>query len=120
MTAARPTVLAATPERVGIPAIGVDAGMDGLGLNDDGVHGGTVVVADDRRPDLARPGGGVHVGGDGHGAAGGEPQIEFPSQLVYGGTEGAELRLITCGGSFDRRAGSYDENLIVWATATGR
>jgi sortase (surface protein transpeptidase) len=40
----------------------------------------------------------------------------FPTEEVYGDTEGPELRLITCGGSFDRDAGSYRDNVIVYAT----
>lgn len=48
------------------------------------------------------------------------PKSAFPTERVYGPTSGPELRLITCGGSFDRRAGSYRDNLIVWATATSR
>ncbi|MDQ6727076.1 MAG: class F sortase [Actinomycetota bacterium] len=46
------------------------------------------------------------------------PKSEFPTAGVYGPTAGAELRLITCGGQFDRRAGSYLDNVVVWATAT--
>jgi hypothetical protein len=42
----------------------------------------------------------------------------FPTERVYGATEEPELRLITSGGSFDRRAQSYRENLVVWATMT--
>lgn len=42
----------------------------------------------------------------------------FPSQRVYGATDDPELRLISCGGSFDRRTHSYRENLVVWATMT--
>ncbi len=45
---------------------------------------------------------------------------EFPTDRVYGPTEGADLRLITCIGTFDRGSGSYDENLVVWASATPR
>jgi len=48
------------------------------------------------------------------------PKSEFPTDRVYGPTEGADLRLITCIGDFDRRTGSYDQNLVVWATATAR
>jgi sortase (surface protein transpeptidase) len=40
---------------------------------------------------------------------------EFPTQAVYGDTAGPELRLITCGGSFDRAAHSYRDNIIVYA-----
>jgi hypothetical protein len=39
----------------------------------------------------------------------------FPTEAVYGSTEGATLRLITCGGSFDKRAGHYRDNLIAYA-----
>jgi hypothetical protein len=42
--------------------------------------------------------------------------VELPGNLGY--TEGAELRLITCGGSFDREASSYRDNVIVYATLT--
>ncbi|GHE78037.1 hypothetical protein GCM10017786_04530 [Amycolatopsis deserti] len=39
----------------------------------------------------------------------------FPTEAVYGDTSGPELRLITCGGSFDRAAHSYRDNIIVFA-----
>ena len=39
----------------------------------------------------------------------------FPSRTVYGAANRAELRLITCGGSFDAAAGSYRDNTIVFA-----
>lgn len=39
----------------------------------------------------------------------------FPTAEVYGNTPGPQLRLITCGGSFDHEARSYRENVIVWA-----
>jgi hypothetical protein len=45
------------------------------------------------------------------------PKNAFPSAAVYGATTGAELRLITCGGAFDRAAGSYRENVVVTAVA---
>jgi hypothetical protein len=41
---------------------------------------------------------------------------EFPTERVYGGTPGPELRLITCGGVFDRDERSYRDNVIVYAT----
>ncbi|MCH8993175.1 MAG: class F sortase [Acidobacteria bacterium] len=44
---------------------------------------------------------------------------EFPTEKVYGSTEGSQLRLITCGGSFDRSARSYLGNLIVYAEHVG-
>jgi LPXTG-site transpeptidase (sortase) family protein len=40
----------------------------------------------------------------------------FPTEAVYGETTEAELRLITCGGSFDQAAHSYRDNIIVYAT----
>jgi hypothetical protein len=40
---------------------------------------------------------------------------EFPSRSVYGTTNRAELRLITCGGSFDSAARSYRDNTVVFA-----
>jgi sortase (surface protein transpeptidase) len=43
----------------------------------------------------------------------------FPTGDVYGPVPGAELRLITCGGSFDRATGSYADNVIVFATLAG-
>ena len=43
----------------------------------------------------------------------------FPTDEVYGTTSDAELRLISCGGALDRRAHSYLDNIIVFATLTG-
>ena len=43
----------------------------------------------------------------------------FPTHEVYGPTPGAELRLITCGGEFDRAARSYRDNVVVYARQTG-
>ncbi len=43
------------------------------------------------------------------------PKSQFPTDLVYGPTEGPELRLVTCDGTFDRTARSYLSNLVVWA-----
>jgi len=40
---------------------------------------------------------------------------DFPTQLVYGVTHYPALRLVTCGGQFDRRTGSYDDNIVVFA-----
>jgi sortase (surface protein transpeptidase) len=39
----------------------------------------------------------------------------FPTRLVYGGTRRPTLRLITCGGAFDRGTGHYVDNTIVFA-----
>ena len=39
----------------------------------------------------------------------------FPTDRVYGATEGPELRLITCGGGFDETTRSYADNVVVYA-----
>lgn len=41
---------------------------------------------------------------------------QFPTEKVYGDTDRPEIRLITCGGIFDRGARSYQDNIIVYAT----
>lgn len=41
----------------------------------------------------------------------------FPTLAVYGPTTGPELRLITCGGTFDTDADSFEDNVIVYGTA---
>lgn len=41
----------------------------------------------------------------------------FPTAEVYAPTPDAELRLITCGGAFDRAARSYRDNVVVYASA---
>ncbi|MGC5319015.1 class F sortase [Micromonospora arida] len=43
------------------------------------------------------------------------PKDQFPTAAVYGPTPGAELRLVTCGGDFDRRRGHYVDNVVVFA-----
>jgi len=45
------------------------------------------------------------------------PKAAFPSDEVYLPTLSPELRLITCGGVFDRRTGHYRDNVIVFASA---
>jgi sortase (surface protein transpeptidase) len=40
----------------------------------------------------------------------------FPTERVYGPTTGAQLRVITCGGSFDWSTRHYRDNLIVFAS----
>ena len=42
----------------------------------------------------------------------------FPTAAVYGPTPRPELRLITCGGRFDRTARSYTDNVVVEAVAS--
>lgn len=39
----------------------------------------------------------------------------FPTEKVYGPASRPELRLITCDGRYERQAGGYDDNLIVYA-----
>jgi Sortase domain len=43
------------------------------------------------------------------------PKDAFPTKDVYGNTQGPELRLVTCGGDFDRAAHSYRDNIVVFA-----
>ena len=43
------------------------------------------------------------------------PKSAFPAATVYAPTPAAELRLITCGGAFDRALGSYRDNVVVLA-----
>jgi LPXTG-site transpeptidase (sortase) family protein len=43
---------------------------------------------------------------------------DFPTLAVYGPTPDAELRLITCGGTFDSATGSYLSNTVVYAVQT--
>ena len=45
------------------------------------------------------------------------PKSEFPTGDVYGPTPDRQLRLITCGGVFDRSLRSYRDNLVVYAVA---
>ena len=42
------------------------------------------------------------------------PKKLFPSELVYGETKDAEIRLITCGGKFNRINGAYTDNIVVY------
>ena len=44
------------------------------------------------------------------------PKDRFPTESVYGDEGGPELRLVTCGGTFDRKRGHYDDNIIVYAS----
>ncbi|MBA3905211.1 MAG: class F sortase [Pseudonocardiales bacterium] len=41
------------------------------------------------------------------------PKDAFPTLAVYGPTSGPELRLVTCGGTFDRSVRSYKDNVVV-------
>lgn len=42
-------------------------------------------------------------------------QNNFPTEAVYGNIDHAGLRLITCGGPFDRATGRYTQNTVVYA-----
>ncbi len=44
---------------------------------------------------------------------------DFPTKLVYGDTDHAALRLITCGGSIDLTTGHYRDNVVVFASLVG-
>jgi len=148
--------LTGEPTTVRIPAIGVDADLDRLGLDPGGALeappydragwfgggpkpgelGPAVIAAhvDSTtgpavffRLESLHAGDAVTVGYDDGTTvdlvvtgADRYPKSDFPTEAVYGPTNGPDLRLITCIGRFDRDAGSYDENLVVWATATTR
>lgn len=43
-------------------------------------------------------------------------QSNFPTETVYGNIDHAGLRLITCGGTFNRATGHYTENTVVFAS----
>lgn len=153
----RPLVLGESrPERVLIPALGVDSAMMDLGLQDDGTMevppdgttagwyalsptpgevGPAVLAAHvdwKGEPGVffrlrdTEPGDEVRVRrADGTTAVFTVERVEqyakdgFPSQDVYGDVDGAELRLITCGGEFDGGTGDYEDNIVVYARLTG-
>jgi hypothetical protein len=43
------------------------------------------------------------------------PKAQFPTFAVYGNTDNAALRLITCGGIFDPTLHSYESNIVAYA-----
>lgn len=92
-----PAVLAAHVDWKGLP--GAFADLDVLEAGDeihvDRADGTTVVFAVSR--------------------VGQYPKAEFPTEEVYGDLDHAGLRLITCGGAFDRTADSYTDNIVVFA-----
>ncbi|MFI7209731.1 class F sortase [Micromonospora maritima] len=47
------------------------------------------------------------------------PKTAFPAEQVYGPSDVPGLRVVTCGGVFDRTAGSYLNNIVVYARMTG-
>jgi len=44
------------------------------------------------------------------------PKDQFPTSTVYGNTDYAALRLITCGGSFDEQSHHYNSNVVAFAS----
>jgi sortase (surface protein transpeptidase) len=42
-------------------------------------------------------------------------KVTFPTAAIYGKTRFPSLRLITCGGPFDRATGHYVDNIVVYA-----
>jgi Sortase domain len=46
------------------------------------------------------------------------PKTALPVQRIWDHTRQPVLRLITCGGSFDRSTGHYRDNIVVYARAT--
>jgi sortase (surface protein transpeptidase) len=42
------------------------------------------------------------------------PKASFPTRAVYGATDHAALRLITCGGRFDASLDRYEDNVVVF------
>ena len=44
------------------------------------------------------------------------PKNAFPTAAVYGPVSVAALRVITCGGAWNRATGHYDDNTVVFAT----
>jgi hypothetical protein len=46
-------------------------------------------------------------------------KANFPTERVYGHTDDAVLRLVTCGGKYDKRTESYVDNIVVFATLSG-
>lgn len=48
------------------------------------------------------------------------PKDKFPTEAVYGDTVEPELRLITCGGVFDKASRNYLDNIIVFARLIAR
>ncbi len=43
------------------------------------------------------------------------PKSTFPTETVYANTDGPELRLITCGGTFNTHIRSYQDNVVISA-----
>ena len=151
-----PEVTLADPVRIRIPAIGVDAPVEPLDVDRDGVlpapdtNDGTGWWRDGPEPGERGPaviaghldsrygpavfarlphlGSGVRIlvdRADGATIAFVTQRTEqygkdaFPTDAVYGDTPGSELRLITCGGAFDRKDRRYLDNVVVFASRSG-
>jgi Sortase domain len=41
---------------------------------------------------------------------------DFPTKMIYGATNYAALRLVTCGGTFDDATGHYLNSVVVFAS----
>ena len=151
-----PVMVASTPTRLDIPAIGVSSALMQLGLNPDR----TVQVPPEGRDSRAgwyrysptpgqlgpaillghvdsaqfgpgvffrlgalRPGDLLTVTRTDHTAAVfrvdrvvSYPKNHFPTLEVYGNTDHAALRLITCGGTFNLSTHSYENNIVAYAS----
>ncbi|WP_405015756.1 class F sortase [Kitasatospora sp. NBC_00070] len=46
------------------------------------------------------------------------PRAAFPASLVYAPTPAAELRIITCGGTYDHHHHEYTDNVVLFAHLT--
>ncbi|MEH0971016.1 class F sortase [Micromonospora sp. CPCC 205546] len=49
-------------------------------------------------------------------SVGAYPKTQFPTERVYGPSDRPGLRVVTCGGTFDPAAGSYPDNVVVFAS----
>ncbi|WP_152626612.1 class F sortase [Streptacidiphilus carbonis] len=47
------------------------------------------------------------------------PKASFPSAQVYAPAKDAQLRIITCGGGFDRKRAEYTGNVVLFAHLSG-
>lgn len=45
------------------------------------------------------------------------PKNQLPVQRIWGSTDKPSLRLLTCGGRFDRKVGHYEDNVIIYASS---
>ncbi|MEV0129564.1 class F sortase [Dactylosporangium sp. NPDC050688] len=156
MSGTAPQAPASTPVRLSIDAIGVEAPVERVDVDRDGIlvppslREPSQVGWYQRGPTPGEAGNAVIVGhvdtvgrgpavfyllgrlkpGDGIGVTRRDgstvtfqvdgvrlyPKRAFPASLVYGPAERSQLRLITCGGTFDRATSTYSGNTVVTAT----